>query len=33
MSTQALTSPAIAVRAAQVAGPVRFERRVVRPPC
>jgi hypothetical protein len=33
MSTQALTSPAIAVRAARVAGAVRFERHVVRSPC
>lgn len=33
MSTQALTSPAVAVRVARVAGPVRFERRVARPGC
>ncbi len=33
MSTQALTSPAVAVRAPRVAGAVRFDRRGVRTPC
>lgn len=33
LSTQALTSPAVAVRVARVAGAVRFERRVARSAC